>query len=162
MNLPPSPTAHSPARATHAVIAACTRLEPFLYAVLRIGFGAIILSHGLPKALGTGHGSMADPMASSTALIERALHLPFTHELAVLVMLLETLGGVMLMLGLRVGPVALLLALEMAGIACALGPAWAWIDRGIEYPVLMGLLALYMATRGAGACSVDGRLRARG
>jgi putative oxidoreductase len=43
----------------------------------------------------------------------------------------------------------------MVGISLALGPTWPWIDRGIEYPVFMGVLALYMVGRGAGRYSVE-------
>jgi putative oxidoreductase len=132
--------------------------EPSLYALLRAVFGIVLLTHGLPKAMGTSHGSMADPMAGSINLIRNVMGLPFATELAFLVMLLETLGGAMLALGLGTRLVGLGIALEMAGISYALGPAWPWIDRGIEYPVLMGFLALYMAARGGSAWSLDARL----
>jgi putative oxidoreductase len=131
------------------------RLEPTLYALLRIAFGAILLTHGLPKLLGNAHGSMANPMAGSINLIENVMGLPFAPQLAFLVMLLETVGAVMLMAGCATRLLALLIALEMVGISLALGPTWPWIDRGIEYPVFMGVLALYMVARGAGRYSVD-------
>lgn len=135
------------------------RAEPVLYALLRFGFGVVMLTHGIPKALGTPHGSMADPMAGSIHLIQNVMGLPFAPQLAFLVMLLETAGALMLAVGLWVRPVALLMAVQMVGISYALGPTWPWIDRGIEFPVLMGLLALYMAVRGSGRCSVDEQLR---
>lgn len=133
--------------------------EPLLYALLRLAFGVILLTHGWPKALGDSHGSMADPMAASINLLQNVLGLPFAPQLAFLIMLLETVGAVMLALGLLTRPIALLFALEMVGISVALGPAWPWIDRGIEYPVLMGFLALYMAVRGGGVFALDRRLR---
>lgn len=43
----------------------------------------------------------------------------------------------------------------MVGLSLALGPTWPWIDRGIEYPVLMLFLALYLAFKGGGRCSLD-------
>jgi len=138
-----------------------SRLEPALYLLLRIGLGAILLTHGLPKLLGSAHGSMANPMAGSINLIENVMGLPFAPQLAFLVMLLETLGAVMLIAGLATRPVALLISLEMLGICLALGPTWAWIDGGIEYPVFIGIVALYMAARGGGVCSVDGWWGAR-
>ncbi len=61
----------------------------------------------------------------------------------------------MLALGLGTRLVALLFCLEMLAISYALGPYWPWIDRGIEYPVLMGFLAFYMALRGGGAHALD-------
>ncbi|ARP80837.1 DoxX family protein [Bordetella genomosp. 8] len=132
-----------------------TGWEPILYAVLRVAFAVVLFTHGLPKALGASHGSMADPMAGSINLIRTAIGLPFAPQLAFLVMLLETGGALMLGLGLCTRAMALLFAVEMAAISYALGPTWPWIDRGIEYPVLMGVLALYMAGRGGGAYALD-------
>jgi len=133
------------------------RAEPVLYALLRLVFGIVMFTHGLPKALGIPHGSMADPMAGSTRLIQDVMGLPFAPQLAFLVMLLETGGALMLALGLWARPVALLIALQMVGICYALGPTWPWIDRGIEFPFLMGFLALYIAVRGSGRFALDRR-----
>src|SRR5690606_25532819 len=100
------------------------RAEPALYAVLRVVFGIIMFTHGLPKALGISHGSMADPMAGSINLIHNVMGLPFAPQLAFLVMLLETIGAVMLAIGLWSRLVALAIAVQMAGISYALGPTW--------------------------------------
>lgn len=133
----------------------CSRMEAPLYGLVRGGFGIIILTHGLPKLLGESHGSMADPMTASTNLIRNVLGLPYPAQLAFLVMLLETVGAVFLAVGLFTRPVAIAITLEMVGISMALGPTWPWTDRGIEYPVLMSLLALYVAARGGGRYAVD-------
>lgn len=131
------------------------RLEPVFYALLRGVLGIVMFTHGLPKLLGDSHGSMADPMASSTHLIGNVMGLPFAAELAFLVMLLETVGALMLVVGVLTRPVALAMAAEMVGISYALGPTWPWVDRGIEYPVILGSLALYMAIRGGGRFALD-------
>lgn len=141
--------------------ALCERAEPAFYALLRLAFGIVLFTHGLPKALGIPHGSMADPMAGSTRLIQDVMGLPFAPQLAFLVMLLETVGALMLALGLWARPVALLIVLQMAGICYALGPTWPWIDRGIEFPFLMGFLALYIAVRGSGRFALERRLGMR-
>lgn len=133
------------------------RLEPVAYASLRVLFAAILFTHGLPKALGLSHGSMADPMAGSINMIREVMGLPFAPQLAALVMLLETIGAIVLAVGYRTRLVAFAFAIEMVGISYALGPTWPWIDRGIEYPVLMGGLALYVSFRGAGAYALDTR-----
>lgn len=146
-------------RVRSALRTACERSEPLLYAGLRIGFGVVLFTHGIPKALGTSHGSMPDPMAGSIDMIQNVMGLPFAPQLAFLVMLLETCGALMLMVGLGTRLIALLLVMQMAGISYALGPTWPWIDRGIEFPVLMGLLALYILARGGGAHALDARLR---
>lgn len=135
------------------------RFEPFLYASLRIIFAVVLLTHGLPKVLRSSHGSMADPMAASINLIQNVMGLPFAAQLAFLVMLLETIGAVMLAMGLGTRLIALLIAIQMLAISYALGPTWPWIDRGIEFPVLMGFLALYIVARGGGAYSLDSRQR---
>lgn len=134
------------------------RAEPVLYALLRFVFGVVMFTHGLPKALGIPHGSMADPMAGSTRMIQDVMGLPFAPQLAFLVMLLETVGALMLALGLWARPVALLIALQMVGICFALGPTWPWIDRGIEFPFLMGFLALYIAVRGSGQFALERKI----
>lgn len=135
------------------------RVETLLYTLLRIIFAGVLLTHGLPKALRISHGSMADPMAASVNLIQSVMGLPFAAQLAFLVMLLETVGALMLAIGLGTRLVALLIAIEMVAISYALGPTWPWIDRGIEFPVLMGFLALYIVARGGGAYSLDSRKR---
>ncbi|MBD9466173.1 DoxX family protein [Pseudomonas sp. Pdm06] len=127
--------------------------------MLRFAFGVVMFTHGLPKALGISHGSMADPMAGSINLIQNVMGLPFAAQWAVLVMLLETVGAVMLAVGLWARPVAFMMAVQMVAISYALGPTWPWIDRGIEFPVLMGFLALYIAVRGSGHFAVDRKLR---
>jgi putative oxidoreductase len=142
-----------------AMRAIYARAEPLLYAMLRATLGVVLLTHGIPKAMGTSHGSMADPMAGSIHLIQNVMGLPFAPQLAFLVMLLETLGALMLALGLFARPVAFIIFLQMLGISYALGPTWPWIDRGIEFPVLMGFLALYIAVRGSGPYSVDQKLQ---
>lgn len=159
--VPEKTTGQSRPRAFSALERYSARFEPGFYALLRIAFGVVLFTHGLPKALGTSHGSMANPMAGSITLIQNVMGLPFAPQLAFLVMLLETGGAVLLALGLGTRLVAFIVALEMVGISYALGPTWPWIDRGIEFPVLMGFLALYMVARGGGAYSLESRLQRR-
>lgn len=129
--------------------------QPLAFALLRAGFGVIMMTHGLPKILGEAHGSMADPMAASINLIQNRLHLPQPELIGWLVALLEAVGGLLLVLGLGTRAVAALITVQMLTIAWLLGPTWPWIDRGIEYPVLMALLSFYLVFRGAGGYSLD-------
>jgi putative oxidoreductase len=135
------------------------RGEPLAFALLRICFGIIMITHGLPKLMRTSHGSMADPMAGSARLIETVLHLPFPEYFAMVVALLEAVGGLLLALGLGARLIAAAMAIQMAAISYILGPTWPWIDRGIEYPVLMLFLCVYFALRGAGRYSLESRIR---
>ncbi|TCP34229.1 DoxX family protein [Sphingomonas sp. BK235] len=123
--------------------------------LLRVGTGLTLATHGWPKLLGRPHGSMADPMAASVRLIDAVLGLPFAPLLGLLVALLEGVGGVMLALGLATRPLAALVAVQMVAIALALGPTYPWIDRGIEYPIVLGLVAVALAARGGGPLSLD-------
>ena len=113
---------------------------PIASALLRVAFGLTIVTHGVPKLLGTAHGSMADPMAGSTGLIGTVLGLPFAPQLA-----------------LFVAPrlFAPMLAVQMAVICLALGPTYPWIDRGVEYPLILGFIALWIALQGGGRWSAD-------
>lgn len=135
--------------------AAIERGRPVSYAMLRAAFGIAIMTHGIPKMLGTSHGSMANPMAGSANLIANVLHLPFAPQLAMLVALLETFGGLGLVIGLGTRPFAAMLGIQMIFICVALGPTWPWIDRGIEYPFMLGFTALAIAFQGGGAFSID-------
>ncbi|TLX63149.1 DoxX family protein [Stutzerimonas nosocomialis] len=137
---------------------AAARGEAIAYALLRATYGAIMVTHGLPKLLGQAHGSMGDPMAASTRLIDEVLRLPFPGTFALMVALLEGLGGLMLAVGLATRVVAALMAIQMLAIVYILAPTWAWIDRGIEYPLLMLVLSLYLVLRGPGVHSLDSRL----
>lgn len=125
------------------------------YVLLRIAFGLTIVTHGLPKLTGSGHGSMANPLAGSVNLIENVLGLPFAPQLALFVALLETIGGLAVAAGFATRLFAPMLAIQMAAICLALGPTYPWIDRGIEYPIILGFIALLISMHGAAAWSVD-------
>ncbi|MEG5263077.1 DoxX family protein [Pseudomonas sp. JDS28PS106] len=135
------------------------RGEPLAFALLRICFGVIMMTHGLPKLMRTSHGSMVDPMAGSAWLIETVLHLPRPEFFAIMVAVLEAVGGLLLVLGLGTRLIAAAMAIQMAAISYILGPTWPWIDRGIEYPVLMLFLCVYFSVRGAGRYSLESRIR---
>ncbi|WBL80221.1 DoxX family protein [Bradyrhizobium xenonodulans] len=129
--------------------------NPASYALLRVTFGLILLTHGLPKLLGESHGAMANPFASSVNFITNTLHFPAPVLFGYVVMLLETFGAVMLAAGLFTRLIAPMVAVQMAMICLIHYPKWAWIDRGMEYPFLMGLVALHISFRGGGQLSLD-------
>jgi putative oxidoreductase len=152
-----SSTATAPAPVDPRLRGMLERLEPFAYMLLRVGFGLTLMTHGVPKLLGRSHGSMADPMAASTNLIANVLQLPGAPLIAWLVALLEGVGGLMLAAGLMSRLVAPLVLVQMLVICYLLGPTYPWIDRGIEYPVVLALLAFYIACRGSGRGALDAR-----
>lgn len=125
------------------------------HVLLRIAFGLTIATHGLPKLTGSAHGSMADPFGGSVNLIGGVLGLPFATQLATFVALLETVGGLTIAMGLATRLFAPMLGVQMLVICLALGPTYPWIDRGIEYPIVLGFIALHLSMHGAGAWSLD-------
>ena len=129
--------------------------KPLSYALFRAAFGLTIVTRGLPKLTGSAHGSMADPMAGSTNLIANVLHLPFAPQLALFVAMLETFGGFAVAIGLATRLFAPMLAIQMAFICLALGPTYPWIDRGFEYPLVLGFAALLISIHGGGGVSAD-------
>jgi putative oxidoreductase len=131
------------------------RVKPLTYTLLRVAFGLTIVTHGIPKLLGTAHGSMANPMAGSIRMISEVLSLPFAPQLAVFVALLETFGGLAVAGGLATRIFAPMLAIQMAAICLAVGPTYPWIDRGFEYPLILGFVALMISIHGGGKWSVD-------
>ncbi|WPG41160.1 DoxX family protein [Variovorax sp. EBFNA2] len=131
------------------------RLEPLSYLLLRIAFGLMLMTHGVPKLLGRSHGSMADPMAGSVNLIANVLHLPAAPLIGWFIALLEGVGGLMLAAGLFTRLVAPMVAVQMLVICYLLAPTFPWIDRGFEYPLMLAFVALCITTRGSGRGSVD-------
>src|SRR4051794_11973058 len=130
-------------------------LEPLSYALLRAAFGIILLTHGLPKALGGAHGKMADPFGTTAMLVQTKLGLPFPVFFAYCVMAIETVGALCLAAGLLTRLIAPVVAVEMAMICLVFWPTWAWLDRGMEYAFFMAIVALYISMRGGGDYSID-------
>jgi len=139
----------------------CERLEPLSYMLLRVAFGLMLMTHGIPKMLGRSHGSMADPMAGSVHLIGNVLHLPAAPLIGWFIALLEGVGGLMLALGLLTRLVAPLVVVQMLVISWLLAPTFPWIDRGFEYPLMLVFVVLLIAARGGGPVSLDAWLRRR-
>lgn len=157
--MPHRPTGDTPRVYSRLVIPALgpfyAAATPIASAILRTGFGLTMMTHGVPKLLGIAHGSMADPMAGSTNLIGTVLNMPFAPQLAMTVALLETFGGLAVAAGFATRLFAPMLAVQMAAICVALGPTYPWIDRGIEYPLVLGFVALLISLQGGGRWSVD-------
>ncbi|WPB56976.1 DoxX family protein [Xylophilus sp. GOD-11R] len=159
MPLPPLPSTLLQLRRHGASFRA--RLENPAWLLLRMAFGAMLMTHGVPKMLGRAHGSMADPMAGSVRLIGEVLQLPAAPLIGWCVALLEGAGGLLLVAGWLTRPLAAMVTVQMLVISWLLAPTFAWIDRGFEYPLMLAFVAFFMLTRGAGPVSVDAWL-ARG
>lgn len=136
------------------------RAESITYAMLRVAFGLSILTHRIPKLFGLPHGSMADPMAGTTHLIGNVLGFPFAPQLAIFIAFLETFGAIAIAVGFGTRLLGLVFMVQMVVICFAIGPTYPWIDRGIEYPMMLGFVSLVFAIGGGGQYSVDRRVGA--
>lgn len=122
-------------------------------AILRIVLGVVYVTHGLPKLMGGA--------AATTGLLS-GLGFPVPLAFAWVVTLLETFGGLALIVGFFVRPVAVLFVIEMLlGIILVHARAGWYVigggTGGAEYNTVLvaALLALILA--GPGLASLDGR-----
>jgi len=118
---------------------ALRRFEPYAYALLRIVAGLLFAFHGLQK-FGFFGGQMV-PLASKFGAAA----------------VIETVGGVLVAIGLGTSPVALLCSGEMAyAYFTAHQPRGTWpIQNGGELAALYAFIFLFIATRGGGSLSAD-------
>lgn len=128
---------------------------PITLAFLRIVTGVIFVTHGVPKLAGG---------IESTAGFLGSVGVPLPTIAAWAVALLETFGGLALVLGAFTAPVAILLAIHMAlGIVLVHYPHWYVLGPGAgevpgsEFNVLLIAALLTTATAGPGALAIGGR-----
>jgi putative oxidoreductase len=134
------------------------RYAPTTYALFRIVFGFLFLCFGLQKMFGILGGQAAALMSMQGAAG-----------------VVETVCGLMIMLGLFTKPAAFLASGEMAVAfwyihvsVVAMGPNGAGLPAGLLPHLNGGVDAaafcfafLHIASRGAGMCSVDGAMGAK-
>jgi putative oxidoreductase len=118
--------------------------EPHAYTLLRVVAGFLFIFHGLQKLFGM-FGGKAVPLAS----------------LAGVAGLIESIGGLLIMIGLATSPVAFLCSGEMAVAYFMMHQPqalWPIQNRG-ELAALYCFIFLYISSRGGGPWSVDGMRR---
>jgi len=117
------------------------RFEPYAYALLRIVAGLLFLFHGLQK-FGVLGGQLTLPPVSLIGLAA----------------IIETVGGLLIMIGFATSPVAFICSGEMAyAYFTAHQPRGTWpIQNGGEPAALFAFIFLYISTRGGGMLSIDG------
>jgi putative oxidoreductase len=128
---------------------ALARFGPVTHALLRIGVALLFMQHGLQKLFGA-FGGFGAP--GNTA--------PLWSQMG-LAGVLETFGGLLLLLGLFTRPVAFLLAVEMlvAFFQAHLPKGGVPLENGGEMPLLYLLVFLFLLGNGAGPASLDNRRR---
>jgi putative oxidoreductase len=127
------------------------QLGPVTHAFLRIGAALLYMEHGLQKLFGMFGGVGPAPGGTVTLWSQMGL-----------AGVLETFGGLLLLLGLFTRPVAFLLAVEMlvAFFQVHLPKGGVPLENGGEVPLLYMLVFLFLLGNGAGPASVDDRRRA--
>lgn len=126
-------------------------------AILRVVAGFIFIMHGYPKLLGGIEG---------TAGFFGSLGIPLPELAAWSVALLETFGGLALILGLFVTPVAILFAIEMlTGIVLVHAPNGFYVvgpgQGGMEFNLLLIASMLVLILAGPGVASIDAKRASR-
>jgi len=121
--------------------------------ILRVVLGVIFVAHGVPKLT----GGMED-----TAAYFGSLGIPAPLVAAWFVALLETLGGLTLLLGFLVTPASLLLALHMlTGIVLVHAPNGFYVvgagQGGVEFNLLLIASLLALMFCGPGLAAIDNR-----
>ncbi len=122
--------------------------------VLRIAVGAIFVIHGGQKLFEGGLPRFA-------TLLTR-LHVPMPPVAAVLVALVEFVGGVLLVVGLFSRPAAALIACDMAVAILGVHVPRGFFNAGggVEFPLMLLAANVSLVFLGAGAWSMDGWLHA--
>jgi putative oxidoreductase len=126
------------------------RMEPISWLLIRLTAGLMLLPHGWPKL------TMGITKTAEMALIKRGIQ-P-AEPLAIVLIALETLGGVCIALGLFTRFWAAAVTIEMAVIAYHHLPKFGWTGPGYEYPLFWGLVMLAIALRGGGPYSLDRKI----
>jgi putative oxidoreductase len=118
------------------------------WTILRVMLGIWLIPHGYGKLF------LADAVPASRNFVRFGWDHPLAW--AYFIGVVEFAGGILLALGLATRLIALMVAFEMAVISFAvLYPNWGWGNRGMEYALMMGILALVLFLKGGGRYSLD-------
>ena len=121
--------------------------QPISWLLIRLTAGLMIIPHGWPKLM------MGVSATAQMAQVKRGIQ-P-AEPLAVVLITLETLGGLCVALGLATRFWAAAIFIEMMVIVYHHLPKFGWTGPGYEYPLMWGLVMLAIALRGGGPYSLD-------
>lgn len=124
--------------------------EPISWLLVRLTAGLMLIPHGWPKLM------MGISATANMALVKRGIQ-P-AEPLAVILIAIETLGGLCIALGLFTRFWAAAAVIEMCVIIYHHLPNFGWTARGYEYPLFWGLILLAILLRGGGPYSLDRKL----
>jgi len=131
------------------------KLMPFALPILRIGIGLILIPHGAQKLFGWFGG------AGFTRFIQIFESIGYKPGAlwVTLVALTEFVGGILLALGLftRFAAFAVVIFMIVA-VHYTSAKGFFWTQQGLEFSLLIGLVALVFLIRGGGDYSLDRKL----
>jgi putative oxidoreductase len=126
--------------------------DPIALLLLRLSLGLILVPHGCQKLFGWFGGA---GFAKFTEIFDKIGWHPAAFWVA-LVALTESVGGLLLAFGFltRFAAAAILIFMINAVWATS-AKGFFWAQGGMEYPILIGVVALVFLIKGAGRFSVD-------
>ncbi len=134
------------------------KTQQYSLLLLRIALGVIFIAHGSQKLLGWFGGYGFD---ATIQFFQQALGIP--PAFAVMAILAEFFGGIMVLLGVftRLGAsaIAISMAVALFKVHISQGFFIAGDKVGFEYVFALLLMALYLAVNGAGKPSLDESIR---
>lgn len=133
-------------------------LNPYARLILRVLAGSIFIAHGWGKFNAAFFGDGLSGFAAS--MIEPS-GLPFPIVLAWLAMITEVFGGICIILGLFTRLWAFMGAVMMWLIVFVIKSPTVFSARagGIEYDLTLAVIFTVLAIKGAGAYSIDSKMK---
>jgi len=126
-------------------------LEPLSWPLVRCACGLILAVHGWGKI-----------SRGAEAMVPGFVKMGYEHPVALIYLLIfvEFFGGICIALGLFTRFFAAAIAIEMGYLTFYhyWGHGFSWLNRGYEYTLLWGLVALAILLRGGGPYSLDRRI----
>ena len=128
--------------------------------VIRLTAGGMLLVHGIMKVMPMSEQGITATIEAFAAgsMARRGIEPAIVAAYAVI--LLETIGAVLIMLGLFTRFVAAAAAIQFAVITFVahFPQGFTWSKGGWEYPLFWGLILFAIALRGGGPYSLDRKL----
>jgi putative oxidoreductase len=129
---------------------------PMAHALMRAGLGFILIPHGMQKLFGSFGGAGLNGFAG---IFDKIGYSPGIFWASV-VGCTEFIGGILLLIGLFTRPAAAAVVIFMLNAIWVTSHAggFFWTKGGMEFSLLIGLVALYFLCSGGGPYSLDRKL----
>jgi putative oxidoreductase len=122
--------------------------------ILRLALGGIVLVHGLGKLLSVGPAAVEGGVDGFAGYL-MSLGVAFPEVAAWAVTIVETVGAVLILLGILTRYVAALVVIDMAGAIWFAHLPQGLVASGGELPIALGLVGIAVILSGPGRLSVE-------